>query len=152
MSHSQRLIQIRTYQLAPDARDAFHRAFVDEAVPMLRRWQHEIVAFGPSPHAGDAYFLIRAYDDLDDLNARQDAFYGSPEWRQGPRERVLAMIRHLPGCGTVGISRRDRRPAAPQSRRRGAHGLSRIHASQHPPEWFRPGFNAVLLQPERRNQ
>ena len=94
MPHSQRLIQIRTYQLAPDARDAFHRAFVDEAVPMLRRWQHEIVAFGPSPHAGDAYFLIRAYDDLDDLNARQDAFYGSPEWRQGPRERVLAMIRH----------------------------------------------------------
>ncbi|WP_206859283.1 NIPSNAP family protein [Lysobacter changpingensis] len=94
MPHSQRLIQIRTYQLAPDARDAFHRAFVDEAVPMLRRWQHEIVAFGPSPHAGDAYYLIRAYDDLDDLNARQDAFYGSPEWRQGPRERVLAMILH----------------------------------------------------------
>lgn len=94
MPHSQRLIQIRTYQLAPDARDAFHRAFVDEAVPMLRRWQHEIVAFGPSPHAGDAYFLIRAYDDLDDLNARQDAFYSSPEWRQGARERVLAMIRH----------------------------------------------------------
>ena len=28
------------------------------------------------------------------LNARQDAFYGAPEWRQGPRERVLAMIRH----------------------------------------------------------
>ena len=94
MSRSQRLIQIRTYELAPDARGAFHRAFVEQAVPMLHRWRHEVVAFGPSPHQDDAYFLIRAYDDLDDLNARQDAFYGSPEWRQGPRENVLAMIRH----------------------------------------------------------
>jgi len=94
MPRDQRLIQIRTYLLAPDARDAFHRAFVEQAVPMLHRWQHEIVAFGASPHQDDAYFLIRAYDDLDDLNARQEAFYGSPEWRQGPREHVLAMIRH----------------------------------------------------------
>jgi len=94
MSTQPRLIQIRTYQLAPGARDGFHRAFVDQAVPMLRRWQHEVVAFGPSSHQDDAYFLIRAYDDLPDLNARQDAFYGSPEWRLGPREHVLAMIRH----------------------------------------------------------
>ena len=94
MSRSPRLIQIRTYQLAPDTREAFHRAFVEEAVPMLHRWQHEVVAFGPSPHQHGAYFLIRAYDDLADLNERQDAFYGSLEWRQGPRERVLAMILH----------------------------------------------------------
>ncbi|BDU16145.1 NIPSNAP family protein [Lysobacter auxotrophicus] len=94
MSSHPRLLQIRTYQLAPGSREGFHRAFVEQAVPMLQRWAHEVVAFGPSPHQDDAYFLLRAYDDLADLNARQDAFYGSPEWRQGPREHVLAMIRH----------------------------------------------------------
>ena len=87
-----RLVQIRSYQLKPGARAAFHRAFVEQAVPMLQRWRHDVVAYGPSPHAPDAYVLVRAYDDLADLNARQDAFYASPEWREGPREHVLAMI------------------------------------------------------------
>ncbi len=88
----QRLIQIRSYQLRPDATVAFHRAFLDECVPMLRQRGHDVVAFGPSPHQDDAYYLIRAYDDLADLHARQDAFYGSSQWRDGPRERVLALI------------------------------------------------------------
>lgn len=87
-----RLVQIRSYQLQPGMRAAFHRAFVEQAMPMLRDRQHDVVAHGPSPHDADAYFLIRAYVDLADLNARQDAFYGSPQWRQGPREAVLAMI------------------------------------------------------------
>ncbi|GAA5075818.1 NIPSNAP family protein [Lysobacter panacisoli] len=88
----QRLVQIRSYQLRPHARAAFHRAFVEQAVPMLREWGHDVVAFGPSPHQAEGYFLIRAYDDLADLESRQDAFYASPQWRQGPRETVLAMI------------------------------------------------------------
>ncbi|MBU8974866.1 NIPSNAP family protein [Lysobacter sp. MMG2] len=88
----QRLIQIRTYQLAPGTLLTFHRAFVEAAVPLLRAAGHDVVSFGPSLHKEDAYYLIRAYDDLADLNARQDAFYGSPEWRKGPRETVLAVI------------------------------------------------------------
>jgi hypothetical protein len=87
-----RLIQIRSYQLRPDAAAAFHRAFLDECVPMLRQAGHDVVAFGPSPHQADAYYLVRAYDGLADLDARQDAFYGSPQWREGPRGRVLALI------------------------------------------------------------
>ncbi|MDI9240311.1 NIPSNAP family protein [Lysobacter sp. LF1] len=89
----QRLVQIRSYQLQPGMRTPFHRAFIEQAMPMLRDCHHDVVAHGPSPHQDDAYFLIRAYDDLADLNARQDAFYGSAQWRQGPREAVLAMIR-----------------------------------------------------------
>lgn len=87
-----RLVQIRSYQLKPGVRAAFHRAFVEQAVPMLQRRGHDVVAFGPSPHSAEAYVLVRAYDDLMDLNARQDAFYASQQWREGPRERVLSMI------------------------------------------------------------
>lgn len=116
----QRLIQIRAYQLKPGALPAFHRAFVEAAVPMLHRDGHDVVAFGASPHQADAYFLIRAYDDLADLDARQDAFYGSPEWRQGPRETVLAMIREyldtvlwLSPDAIEDLRRRNAGPAAP---------------------------------------
>jgi hypothetical protein len=36
--------------------------------------------------------LIRWYPSLEELQRNQDAFYGSEEWRQGPREPILALI------------------------------------------------------------
>ncbi len=53
-----------------------------------------VVAFGPSLHDEDSYYLIRSYDGLDDLRQREDSFYGSPEWRNGPREEILSLIVH----------------------------------------------------------
>ena len=88
----QRLVEIRSYQLKPGAAAEFHSAVEAIAVPMLREWGTDVVAYGPSGHAPDAYFLIRAYVDLDDLNRRQDAFYGSEEWRNGPRESIVSRI------------------------------------------------------------
>jgi hypothetical protein len=86
-----RLIEIRAYKLKPAALQAFHAAVVSTALPMLIRWGTDVVAFGPG-HEADTYFLVRAYDDLADLNRRQDAFYGSDEWRGGPREAIVAHI------------------------------------------------------------
>jgi hypothetical protein len=54
----------------------------------------DVVAYGPSDHDRDSYFLIRAYRDVAERDASQDAFYGSDEWRNGPRQAVLAPIRH----------------------------------------------------------
>lgn len=89
-----RLVEIRSYRLKPDSLGRFHALFSDEAVPMLRTWGMDVVAFGPSAHEPDCYFLVRAYDDPADRNARQDAFYGSDAWRKGPREGVVALIDH----------------------------------------------------------
>jgi hypothetical protein len=36
--------------------------------------------------------LIRSFADLDDRGRREAAFYGSDDWRRGPREGVLACI------------------------------------------------------------
>jgi hypothetical protein len=85
-------VEIRSYALKPGTRDAFHRLMSDEAVPMLRRWQVDVIAHAPSPHDADAYYLIRGYRDLAERQASQDAFYGSAEWREGPREAILALI------------------------------------------------------------
>jgi NIPSNAP protein len=88
----QRLVEIRAYQLKPGAAAEFHAAVETLALPMLRDWGTDVVAYGPSAHAPDSYYLIRAYADLDDLNRRQDAFYGSDEWRGGPREAIVSRI------------------------------------------------------------
>jgi len=59
---------------------------------MLETAGIDVVAFGGSPDEPDSAFLIRAFADLADRAAREDAFYGSEAWRAGPRERILACI------------------------------------------------------------
>ena len=89
MTHA---VEIRSYHLKPGTRHDFHRLMTQQALPMLRRWNVDVVACGPSPHDADAYYLIRAYAGLAEREASQDAFYGSDEWRQGPRTAILAAI------------------------------------------------------------
>ena len=87
-----RLVEIRSYKLKPGALEAFDAAVRASAAPMLRRWGTDVVAFGPSAHEPDTYFLVRAYADLADLTARQNEFYGSNEWREGPGESIVPHI------------------------------------------------------------
>lgn len=90
-----RLIEVRAYKLKPGLTAEFDRLIKGTALPMLRAAGMDVVACGASAHETDTYFLIRAYADLADLNAQQDAFYGSDAWRKGPREAVLACIDHF---------------------------------------------------------
>jgi len=85
-------VEIRSYNLRPGSRERFHRLMTQQGLPMLQRWQVDVVACGPSPHDDDSYYLIRAYRDLAERQSSQDAFYGSDEWRQGPRGEILALI------------------------------------------------------------
>lgn len=85
-------VEIRSYNLKPGTRDQMHELFVNKALPMLKRWKVDVVAFGPSPHDEDSYYLIRRYDNLAHREQSQDDFYGSDEWKQGPREAILALI------------------------------------------------------------
>ena len=87
-----RLIEVRSYKLKPGCLAAFHAAASGAAVPLLLKWGMEVVAFGPSSHEPDTYFLIRAYADLVDRNARQEAFYGSDAWKNGPRESIVPLV------------------------------------------------------------
>jgi hypothetical protein len=86
------IVEIRTYKLLPGSGAAFHRLVVEESMPMLERWGVDVVAYGPSLDDDDLYYLIRAYRSLEELQRSQDAFYGSDEWREGPREEIVALI------------------------------------------------------------
>src|SRR5688500_5738679 len=85
-------IEIRSYNLKPGTREEFHRLFLEEAFPMLQRWKVDVVAYGPSLHDQDSYFLMRRYDNLPQHEESENAFYGSDEWKQGPRESIIALI------------------------------------------------------------
>jgi hypothetical protein len=85
-------VEIRSYNLKPGRRQEFHRLFLEEAFPMLQRWKVDVVAYGPSLHDQDSYFLVRRYDSLSQREESENAFYGSDEWRQGPREAIISLI------------------------------------------------------------
>ena len=88
-------VEIRTYNLKPGSRANFARIARMEVMPMLARWGTDVVRHGPSAHDEDTYFLIRAYASLGDRQQRQDAFYGSDEWIQGPRASILGLIENF---------------------------------------------------------
>ena len=87
-----KLVEIRSYNLKPGSRPEFHRRMLEQAIPMLQRWKVDVVGFGPSPHDRDSYYLIRCYEGLEERERSQDTFYGSAEWREGPREGILVHI------------------------------------------------------------
>jgi ketosteroid isomerase-like protein len=86
------VLEIRSYALKPGVRAEFHRRFVAESLPLLRQWKVDVVAYGPSEHDQDSYFLMRAFPSRAERDRVEDAFYASPEWQQGPRAAVLAAI------------------------------------------------------------
>jgi hypothetical protein len=89
---SGRVLEIRSYNLKPGMRERFHELFVRESLPLLRRWNVDVVAYGASLHDKDSYFLMRAFSGPDERDRIEQAFYDSPEWRNGPRTAVLAAI------------------------------------------------------------
>jgi len=90
-----KFVEVRSYALKPGMREEFDRIASQQAIPMLRRWEVDVVAHGPSPHDDDTYYLIRAYASLADRQQSQDAFYGSQEWKDGPRTAILALIENF---------------------------------------------------------
>ena len=58
------------------------------------------IAIGPAPILAFLigalnsflYVLIRGYASVAELQQSQDAFYGSAEWRDGPREAIVSLI------------------------------------------------------------
>ena len=62
------------------------------SVPLHQCADLEILAFGSSLHSEDAYFLIRAFDSLEQMATSQNSFYSSDDWLNGPRSDILDSI------------------------------------------------------------
>lgn len=85
-------IELRTLTLKPNTRDQFHRLYIKEALPMLQRWNFDVMVHGPSLHDENSYYVIRRYESLSQREQMEAAYYASDDWRLGPRERILALI------------------------------------------------------------
>ena len=87
-----KIVEIRCLSLKPGTREEFHRRYVGRALPLLLEWKFDVVAYGRSLHDDDTYHVIRAFASLEERQSMEDAYYGSAEWREGPREAMMELI------------------------------------------------------------
>ena len=85
-------VEIRTLNLRPGTRPEFQRLYIERSLPLLKRWNQDVVAHGPSLHDDNTYYVIRRFDSLARRQQSEDDFYSSDDWRKGPREAILACI------------------------------------------------------------
>jgi NIPSNAP len=87
----ERLLEIRTYRIHPGKQERLAQR-MKAAIPMLDRYGIDVVWMGPSAADDEHYVLLRSFDSLENRKVLEDAFYGSEEWRNGPRDGILELI------------------------------------------------------------
>lgn len=86
------LLDVRIYKVHAGKRAEFDALARNETIPMARRYGQWIVAFGPSAHDDDTYYLMRAFSSAEDTKESLARFYDSDEWRRKYDDRVMAFI------------------------------------------------------------
>lgn len=89
------LMEIRTYRLRPGTDEEFNRLVTRRCVPLLAEFGIRVLRAGPSEATEDGardYVLVRTFDSLGVREEQESRFYGSAQWRDGPRAEMLAMI------------------------------------------------------------
>ena len=87
-----KFVEILSLSLKSCTRGEFHSRYLEKALPLLKKWKMDVVAFGPSVHDENSYYVVRAFESLEDRQTMEDAYYGSTDWRLGPREEIVALI------------------------------------------------------------
>ncbi len=86
------MIEIRSYNLIPGTKDEFHQLVITQSIPLLKKWNIDLIAYGPSLHDENSYYLIRSFKSIEDRLEKEIAFYGSDDWLKGPREAIITLI------------------------------------------------------------
>lgn len=87
-----RTVEILQYVLHKGTGATFHSLMKEVSVPLHQRHGIDVVSFGNSLHNPDCYYLIRAFENDEDMNTVLESFYKSADWRDGPRELIINCI------------------------------------------------------------
>jgi hypothetical protein len=86
------ITEIRIYKLKENTATEFNKVFVEQSLPMMKRWKVNVVDYGFSLIDTDSFHLIRSYENLERRKESQEAFYGSDEWINGPEKSIMNCI------------------------------------------------------------
>ncbi|MBI6550590.1 NIPSNAP family protein [Xenorhabdus lircayensis] len=84
-----KIIEILQYELKTGTGEEFHRIMMSISVPLHRKNGIDVVSYGNSLHDLDSYYLIRAFDNFDEMHEILTEFYKSSDWIKGPRADII---------------------------------------------------------------
>jgi hypothetical protein len=82
MADNECVLEIRLFTVKPGTREEFHRISAEGTVPLMRKCDIDVVAFGPSLNNEDGYYLIRAFDSEEHRSSHSQVLYTVPEWEE----------------------------------------------------------------------
>ena len=68
-------VEIRSLNIKAGIREEFHRLYTEKALPLLQRWNFDVVAYGPSLHDENTYYVIRRFDSLSQREQMEESYY-----------------------------------------------------------------------------
>lgn len=74
------IVEVRTYQLKPGAREGFMRFFADDVLPRMAEVGMDVVGAFASLADPDVFTYIRRFPSLEVREAQYRAFYSSEDW------------------------------------------------------------------------
>lgn len=86
------ITEIRIYKLKENLATTFYKVFTEQSLPMMKRWNVNVLDYGFSLIDKDSFYLIRKYENIEQRKRSQDAFYGSDEWKNGPEKEIMDCI------------------------------------------------------------
>jgi hypothetical protein len=86
------ITEIRIYKLKENTASEFYKVFTEQSLPMMKRWNVNVLDFGLSLIDQNSFYLIRNYESIEQRKESQDAFYGSDEWINGPEKNIMDCI------------------------------------------------------------
>jgi NIPSNAP len=92
---SREVFEILTLDIKAGRRNEFHKVYETESLPLLKKWNFDVVTYGPSLHDDNSYYVIRAFKSLEDRQKAEEAFYNSDDWKSGPREAIMGLVEHF---------------------------------------------------------
>ncbi len=85
------LLEIRRYEIEPGHRDEFVTFFDEEVLPEMEKVGMRILGQFVSVEDDTVFFYLRAFRDEAEREAQTTAFYESPAWLEGLKDRALEM-------------------------------------------------------------
>ena len=72
-----RIIEIRTLNLKPGRREESKWLYIEQALPLLKHCNFDVLVHGLALHDENTYYVIRRFDSLDWRGQMEDAYCAS---------------------------------------------------------------------------
>lgn len=86
------ITEIIIYTLKKDTEKTYWKAFIEQSLPQMKKWNIEVDSYGFSIENPLTFYLIRSFKSIEYKNRILEKFYNSDDWKKGARNQIIESI------------------------------------------------------------